>query len=158
MREILNPFTKDADYNCFGCSPQNKNGLKLKFFEDGDYVISSWKPVDYLQGYKNVLHGGIQTTLLDEIASWTVYVKAKTAGVTSNINISFKKTVFINKGAIKLKCKLVEIKRNIAFLSTELFNSDGVLCTKAEIKYYLFKSEIAKSKMLYPGYENFFNN
>ena len=156
MRKILNPFTKDANYNCFGCSPTNKNGLKLEFYEDGDYVISSWKPVEYLQGYNNVLHGGIQTTLLDEIASWTVNVKAKTAGVTSNINIRFKKTVFINKGAIKLKCRIIEIKRNIAILEAELFDSEGVLCAKAEIQYYLFKLEIAKTKMLYPGYENFF--
>ncbi|MBE9468533.1 MAG: PaaI family thioesterase [Bacteroidetes bacterium] len=156
MRKILNPFTKDSDYKCFGCSPKNEHGLKLEFYEDGEYVISSWEPVDYLQGYINVLHGGIQTTLLDEIASWTVNVKAKTAGVTSNINISFKKVVYINKGIIKLKCKLIEIKRNIAILSAELYDSEDVLCTKAEIHYFLFKPEIAKAKNLYPGYENFF--
>jgi uncharacterized protein (TIGR00369 family) len=136
MRKVLNPFTKNSDYNCFGCSPKNKNGLKLEFYEDGEYVISSWEPVDYLQGYINVLHGGIQTTLLDEIASWTVNVKAKTAGVTSNINIRFKKVVYINKGIIKLKCKLIEIKRNIAILKAELYDSEDVLCAKAEFHYF----------------------
>ena len=88
MRKIINPYEKLEGFECFGCSTKNNIGLNLDFFEDGEYVISRWKPRIVLQGYKGILHGGIQATLLDEVASWVVYVKAKTAGVTSRIDIN----------------------------------------------------------------------
>jgi len=66
-----------AGYQCFGCAPHNHNGLQMSFAEDGEYVVSEWEPKDYFQGYYNVLHGGIQATLMDEIASWLVQIKLK---------------------------------------------------------------------------------
>ncbi len=47
MKKILNPYTKFDGYNCFGCSPKNEHGLKMKFFEDGDCVISNWEPIEF---------------------------------------------------------------------------------------------------------------
>lgn len=87
MKEIINPFIKREGYNCFGCSPNNSFGLQMKFFDDGEYLVSKWEPKEYLAGYGNILHGGIQSTILDEIASWVVYVKVKTAGVTASLNV-----------------------------------------------------------------------
>lgn len=69
-RKLLNPFAQsDSDFHCFGCSPSNESGLQLQFFEDGDFLTATWEPKSLLQGYKNVLHGGIQATLLDEISN-----------------------------------------------------------------------------------------
>ena len=94
-RKILNPYAKMEGYNCFGCSPDNHLGLQMEFYEDGEDIICEWEPVKHFGGYKSVLHGGIQATLLDEIASWTIQVKLKTAGVTANIDLRYKKTVFV---------------------------------------------------------------
>ena len=33
-------------------------------------------------GFHDILHGGIQATMMDEIASWVVLVKLDTSGVT----------------------------------------------------------------------------
>ena len=82
MKEIKNPFLDRKDYCCFGCSPANHIGLRMKFYEEEEFVVSEWLPRSEFEGYANVLHGGIQATLMDEIASWTIYVKAGTGGVT----------------------------------------------------------------------------
>ncbi len=73
MIKIVNPFIelgRGHDYNCFGCSPFNEIGLQLDFWEDGDYLVAKWQPRKSLEGWMGVLHGGIQATLLDEIAGW----------------------------------------------------------------------------------------
>ncbi|MCP4176231.1 MAG: PaaI family thioesterase, partial [bacterium] len=103
MKKIVNPFIDFKGYNCIGCSPSNPYGLKMSFFEEGDEIISFWEPDDKFTGYDFILHGGIQATLMDEIASWVVFVKLETGGFTSRLNVSYKSSVFTNKGKITLR-------------------------------------------------------
>ena len=151
MKEkISNPFRHYEGYNCFGCSPNNPIGLHMEFMEEGDELISTWDPAPNFQGWYNVLHGGIQSTLMDEIASWVVFVKLKTSGVTSQIEIKYKKAVPSNKGPITLRARLIEMKRNIAIVDVKLFGPDHELCTVATIKYFTFPQEVAREKLWYP--------
>ncbi|MBC8321555.1 MAG: PaaI family thioesterase [Bacteroidetes bacterium] len=156
MKKILNPYTKIEGYNCFGCSPKNDLGLKMNFFEDGDYLICDWEPNGLLQGYHNVLHGGIQATLMDEIGSWFVQVKIKTAGVTSKMNIRYIHPVSIGDGNIKLRASLLQKRRNLVDVKVELFDTSEKLCANGELTYYTFPIEIAKKKLYYPDYDEFF--
>ncbi len=156
MRKIKNPYIGTEAYNCFGCSPNNAHGLQMEFYEEGDFVISRWQPKDDFQGYNNVLHGGIQVCLMDEIASWTVYVKLKTAGVTSKIETKFLKTVYIDKGKIILKAHLRETKNRFAIIDIDLLDQRNSLLTKSTITYYTFPEDLAKGKLNFPGYESFF--
>ena len=156
MKKLKNPFAQQEGYNCFGCSPNNQFGLELTFVEDGEYVISEWMPKPQFQGWKNVLHGGIQATLMDEIASWLVFAKLKTAGVTSRMEIKLKKPVYTDKGKLTLKAKLKEMNRNIAVIDTWLYDPDNELCATGIIHYYTFKEEVAREKFWYPGAESFY--
>ena len=109
-----------------------------------------------MSGYGNVLHGGIQATILDEIASWVIYTKVKTAGVTAAINMKFKKAIFTDKGKLNVRAKLISQDRKFATIHAELMNSEGDVCSEAEVKYFLFPIDIAKRKYHYPGHEAFF--
>ena len=128
----------------------------MKFTEEGEFITCRWNPSSHLAGYINVLHGGIQATLMDEIASWTVYVKAKTAGVTSSLKVEYLKPVFVNRGPILLKGKLIKTDGRIATVNVELFNHENSLCSKAVIEYYIFSEDVARQRYHYPGHENFF--
>lgn len=156
MKKLGNPYKDIPGYKCFGCSPYNELGLQMEFFEDGDYIICDWEPKQYMQGYINILHGGIQTTMLDEIANWVVNVKLKTAGVTSKLEISLIKPVFTNKGKLKARAKLIEMKRNIAVIEAELINNEGVTTTKGIIHFFTYPEKMAKEKLHYPGAESFY--
>ena len=78
---------------CFGCAPNNPLGLHMEFFEDGDDIVAFWKPQGTYQGWLRTLHGGIQTTLMDELAGWVVLRKLQTSGVTSRLDAKFMKSI-----------------------------------------------------------------
>jgi uncharacterized protein (TIGR00369 family) len=59
---------------CFVCGRQNPIGLKLDFFEDhksGQIKVEFTLP-DAYQGYPGVVHGGIVSTILDEVSGRAV--------------------------------------------------------------------------------------
>lgn len=157
MKKIINPFVHRDGYNCFGCSPNNSFGLKLEFQEDGDIVTAKWEPIEHFQGWSNTLHGGIQATMLDEIASWLVFVKLDTSGVTSQMEVKLKKPVPMNEGTLFLKAQLREMRRNIAVIDTWLFNNKMELCTEGVMHYFTFPQKLAKEKFWYPGKDAFHN-
>lgn len=153
-KNIKNPYAKLQDYNCFGCSPDNPFGLKMKFREEGEYVLSEWTPDKNFEGWMNVLHGGVQATLMDEIASWVVFVKANTAGVTRSMDIKYKKPVYISDGSITIRAKLEGINRSMADIRTELI-SDGKVKSEGLIRYYLHDEKTAKETFFFPGKDQF---
>ena len=67
MKKIINPWKGLEGYNCFWLRPLiMKPEIKMEFYEDGDEVVSIWKPRPEYQGWINTLHGGIQAVLMDE--------------------------------------------------------------------------------------------
>ncbi|HEY3389706.1 MAG TPA: PaaI family thioesterase [Prolixibacteraceae bacterium] len=157
MRKIQNPYAKsgDSEYQCFGCSPINEIGLRLDFWDEGEYVIARWMPRKSLEGFRNVLHGGIQATLLDEIASWVVQTRCKTVGVTSSMEITYRRPVLVNEGEITVRGKVKEAGTRMAIIETELLGNDGKLCASAVVKYFLFNAEKASKDYFYPGADAF---
>lgn len=156
-RKIKNPYANMEGYNCFGCSPDNTFGLQMEFYEKGDEVLCDWTPADHFGGYKSVLHGGIQATLLDEIASWAIQVKLKTAGVTANIDLRYKLPVHVGKGNLLIKARIKEVVKRLAYVQTELYNHEGKLCCYGTIKYFIYPEEVAREKLYFPGFEDFFD-
>ncbi|HYW94049.1 MAG TPA: PaaI family thioesterase [Bacteroidales bacterium] len=155
MKKIKNPFLSREDYQCFGCSPKNHLGLQMKFSDEGEYVVCEWEPRPEFQGYNNVLHGGIQATLMDEIASWTIYVKAGTGGVTSRMETKYKRPVYTDRGTLTLKAKIKHTVRRIVTVEVQLFDHDSRLCSFGEVDYFTMSEEEAIKKLLYPGKEAF---
>lgn len=158
MKKIKNPFAKAAskeEYNCFGCSPGNEHGLQLRFWEDGDEVVAKWHPQKAYEGWIGVLHGGIQATLMDEAAAWLVFVKLKTSGVTTALNISYVKPAYISKGEITVRVRLLSVEKRLARIECNLQDGAGETCAKAEATYFCFPETIARVKYNYPGAEAF---
>ncbi len=52
--------------DCFVCGRNNPIGLKVKFYQQGDQVVTYFTPGPEHQGYPDRMHGGIAATLLDE--------------------------------------------------------------------------------------------
>ena len=155
-REILNPYDKLEEHKCFACSKHNINGLQMDFIEENEFVVSEWQPESKFQGYYNVLHGGIQATLMDEISSWCIQIKLKTAGVTSRLETKYRKPVYTNKGKIKLKAHIKDFYKKVATVHVQLFNSNNELCSESTAKFIVFPKEVAEKDFFYPDYESFF--
>ncbi len=158
MRKIINPFVNNIhhDYKCFGCSPLNNIGLQLEFWDNEEEVVCKWLPKKQFEGYLNVVHGGIQATLHDEIASWAIYTKCETAGVTSNIDIRYKNPLMIDDNEIVIKARVESVNKRIAIVKTSIENSEGKICSLGTVTYFLFPLDMAKEKYQYPGVEAFY--
>ncbi len=149
MRKIINPWKDVEGYNCFGCASHNAAGVKMEFYEDGDEIVSIWKPQPEFQGWFNTLHGGIQAVLLDEICAWVVLRKLQTTGVTSKMETRFHKPISTNETNIVLRARLKEQKRNIAILEAKIYNEKGEVCTEAVCTYFTFSLEKSQKEMLF---------
>lgn len=136
MRKIKNPWAHLAGYNCIGCCPTNPLGLHMCFFEDGDDIVCEWKPSTNHQGWLDTLHGGVQGMLLDEIASWVLFRKLQTTGVTSKMEVKYLKPVSTLDDHITLRARIQTQKRNVVFIDAELYNAAGEKCTQASLIYF----------------------
>ena len=145
LRRIISPWEGygPEDYNCFVCSPNNQGGLRLKFYEDGDDVVTTWTPSRQFESWSHVLHGGIQATLIDEAGGWVICRKLQTCGVTTRFNLKYRKTVPTGK-PLEVRCRISEIKRSFAILTGEI-RVDGEVCTEAEMTYFCAPKEKAIS-------------
>lgn len=74
---------------CFACGRDNPIGLKLDFQEENDTYISTFIPGPEHQGYGGIMHGGLVSTLLDEIMARYLYAKGLTA-VTAKLEVRFR--------------------------------------------------------------------
>ncbi len=156
MIKLRNPYSEYKEYNCFGCSPTNPLGLRMEFHEQGEEIVSTWTPGGNYQGFHDILHGGIQATMMDEIASWVVFMKLDTAGVTYAMKTRYRKPVRISNGAVTLRAKLSEQKRSIAFIEVTLIDGSGIPCSEALVEYFVLPRIKAEKEMHFPGKEAFY--
>lgn len=155
MKKIKNPWIPltDKGYNCFACSPTNPCGLKMEFYEDGDDIVSYWTPDDNFQGWMNTLHGGIQATIMDESAGWLISRKFQTSGMTTNLNVKYKKPVPTGKGIkIEVRARVKEVKRNFVFIEATI-SHEGTICSTGELTFYCFSKEVAEKDFFFTGCE-----
>jgi acyl-coenzyme A thioesterase PaaI-like protein/3-methyladenine DNA glycosylase AlkD len=79
-------------HTCFACGELNEHGLHLELHASS---AGCWTEIELdprFQGWDSVAHGGIVTTLLDEVMAWSVIGRG-TWGVTARLAISFRKPV-----------------------------------------------------------------
>jgi acyl-coenzyme A thioesterase PaaI-like protein len=150
VRDIRNPFAGIPGYDCFGCAPGNDRGLRMTFFEEDDEILCSWMPEPHFAGYGGVLHGGIQASLHDEAASWVVFVKLQTAGVTERLEIDYRSPVLIESGSLSIRSRLEKMEKNKAFIRTRLFDGKGKLGSESLAVFFTLPQHIARKKMAFP--------
>ena len=79
--------------HCFGCSPANPHGLRLRFWRTEQGCYTKYTVPEHLCGFDRVAHGGIIATLLDEVSAWTVIACLGRLGVTREISIRYLRPV-----------------------------------------------------------------
>jgi acyl-coenzyme A thioesterase PaaI-like protein len=77
---------------CFVCGRENPVGLKLEFYEDreANQVIAEVTIPDVYQGYPGVVHGGIVSTILDEISGRAVMMEAGDEELLATLHMSVR--------------------------------------------------------------------
>lgn len=89
----VNPFGPGQP--CFGCAQDHPFGFRLRFSREGDEVATTFTPDDRYQGPPGIMHGGLVTTLADEVAAWAVIGVLEKFGFTAQLSGRLHKPVRI---------------------------------------------------------------
>jgi len=93
------PAGEEALHVCFGCSPTNPIGMKMRFFgKPGEPEVMTRYIVhkDYC-GFPAFAHGGIIALMFDEVLAYASYHVHHKFGMTKTLNIQFLRPVAIDK-------------------------------------------------------------
>ena len=131
-------------HNCFACSPKNKFGLQMKLFTDGEAVFSRISVPEHMGGWKNIAHGGIVATILDEIMGWAGLYLLKKVTLTNSMTVDFIKAVRIGE-ALEAEGRVVEFDGGrSAAIEGFLYNGKRELCARASGSFTVLSSKLAK--------------
>lgn len=124
--------------NCLVCGTDNKTGLRAHFYEtDTKEVIAVFRPRQILQGYPDMLHGGISAAILDEVMGRAIMAHhgEYTLGLTAELKTRYKKVVPLD---VELKAigRILQDSHQIFKGSAELLLPDGSVAVTAEGTYF----------------------
>ncbi|MFB0900902.1 MAG: hotdog fold domain-containing protein [Dehalococcoidia bacterium] len=132
-------------HNCFGCGLKNDIGLKLHFTKKNNLIIGTCSTKHEHEGFPNILHGGIQTTILDEAMNWAFLIDGIFV-FTTKIEIKFRAPVDIGQ-KITIEASVVELKNKIYTATGKIYLASGKLATESYGEFYLINDE-KKSQIL----------
>jgi acyl-coenzyme A thioesterase PaaI-like protein len=95
---IDEPINFVRGHHCFGCGQLNVGGLQLQLHMDPETngAYAHFAPDARFQGYDGMIHGGIISTILDEVMAWSLY-GIGVWGVTVEMTVRFRKPVAVGQ-------------------------------------------------------------
>lgn len=120
----------EGDDMCFACGAKNPIGLQLDFETEEEVVKAEFIPQEVHQGFDGIMHGGLTSTLLDEVMANTLYLKEVKA-VTAKLELKFRQPVPIGEKLI-VKGWIEKEKRKTVYTAAELLNTAGEKYAEAE--------------------------
>jgi uncharacterized protein (TIGR00369 family) len=127
---------------CFICGDKNPFGLNVEFHQKDGKVVGEYVVQERFQGYKNILHGGILSSLLDEVMIKSILAQ-NILTLTCEIKVRFKKPVKIGQRLL-LEGKSTENRSKIIFAEGKIINEDGETLATAEGKFFRAEGEMEK--------------
>jgi acyl-CoA thioesterase FadM len=86
---------KPDGHYCFACGTANPIGLNLQFYRKDNAIYTEITLGKVYEGWEGVAHGGIISTLMDEVMSWAIMYAKKAFLVTRKMNSKYVRNVMI---------------------------------------------------------------
>lgn len=118
---------------CFGCSPKNPIGLKLKFSMDGDVCRSAFTAGADHQGWTGYVHGGIISSLMDEVMAQWLWLQ-NIPVMTAEMTVRFSRAVPINI-PLSLESRRTGGKGKLYIMEGQIVLPDGSVPCRATAKF-----------------------
>lgn len=119
------------DNGCFVCGKMNPIGLKLEFDREGDEYVTYFTPKEH-QGYVGVTHGGVVSTVLDEVMARLVWTLGHYA-VTGEMTIRFKRPAPTGV-RLRFAGKIESENGRVIYTSAWASDEDGSVIAEATAK------------------------
>jgi uncharacterized protein (TIGR00369 family) len=131
-------------HNCFACGPKNPSGLHMTFFTNNASVFTWVTVPSHLCGWNNLAHGGVLSTILDEIMSWAAMYLLKGIAMTRSMTVEFLKPVYVGD-RLKAEGNVLEVKRqHQALLEGLIYDVNGELHARSTGNFAVFSPRVAQ--------------
>jgi len=120
------------DGYCFACGKKNSSGLKLDFRTEDGKAVAEFIPSKIHQGFKDIVHGGIITTVLDE-AMVKVALSRGIKVLTAEIAVRFRSTLSVGDSSI-VEAEVVKMGSRLIETAAWIRRSDNTVVAEAQAK------------------------
>ena len=129
---MMNKLLLEDDNHCFVCGTLNAGGINLGFSFREDRAFAEFALSKSFQGYKDIVHGGIITAILDEAMIKAVLAMGIQA-VTAQITVRFTNPLFIGEKA-SVEAGIVKSGRKLVEAAASIKGKDSRIIAEAEGK------------------------
>jgi len=121
-------------HNCFACGTLNAHGLHLDLHVDGERCWTELAIPARFQGWDEIAHGGIVSTILDEVMAWSL-VDHDNWGLTARLSVDYKRPVPLDE-PILAEGWITRSRRRLIHTAATITNAaTGELLATAEATY-----------------------
>jgi uncharacterized protein (TIGR00369 family) len=124
-----------AGQPCFGCGPDHPHGFRLRFFREGDEVVTRFTPGDLHQGPPGIMHGGLVATLADEVGAWTVVLLREKFGFTAEIGAKLLRPIRVG-AEVEGRGRVLRESRRVLRVAVEL-RQNGAAAFTGDLAFVL---------------------
>jgi len=122
---------QDDNY-CFVCGEENPLGLRLKFSLYNGKATAEFVPQKVHQGYKDIVHGGIITTILDEAMVKAALMQGMHV-ISAEITVRFRNMLFAGEKTV-VEALIGKVNRKIIEASAVLKKTDSTIIAEGQAK------------------------
>jgi len=136
--------------DCFVCGRNNPKGLYMSFFDNGvDEVISYYTVEEAFQSYPGVVHGGIITSMLDEVVARVSFIGDPHKFMMSvKLEVKFRKPVPVGEPLV-IKGRIVKLKGRLGQAVGEVVLSDGTVAAESSMTLADMPKDLASESRLH---------
>ncbi len=121
------------DNYCFACGRDNPGGLKLSFHREGDRYCTDFFTAERFQGYSGILHGGVTSTIMDEVMAR--HLTTRGLGIlTASMEIRYRKQIPTGIN-VRFEAWQKEQKRSIYVMAAKATLPGGEVAAVATAKF-----------------------
>lgn len=123
-----------APHACFACGELNEHGLRMQLHAEDGRCWSELELPPRFQGWDGIAHGGIISTILDEVMAWSL-VAQDSWGVTARLGIAFARPVPLGR-RVRAEGWVVDGRRRVSRTAARLMDAaDGTILATADGTY-----------------------
>jgi len=132
---------KPEGHTCFACGTANSIGMNLRFYLEGNEIRTDITLRKDYEGWENMAHGGIISTLLDEVMSWTILYFRRVFFVTRRMEVKYVRPVLVGVPLRACGRLVHEEDKRFIHVQAEVQNGEGHVLAKAKGEFVELQPE-----------------
>ncbi len=127
------PWSTLQDYHCFGCSPHNSQGLRLRFAVRPDGIDTRFRLDRAHESYPGIVHGGLVGVICDETMGNLIVLRTGLTSFTTSLRLRYVNVMRVNADYQCVAWLHVASAGSGADSASHVTGADGLVHAEAEV-------------------------